>query len=171
MSLYSVYVPAGASGSNKDFFDVWNVTGSGANIELLSVRPVVSGSVAVTASNLAVDLYLMRTTAVGTGGTAATYESATITEMTFSSYFGQPLTVARVSGRLAPGGGATGGAILEFDSVLTEETADGSYTVRPDMVNQSFGGIMVKPGSGFKVRQGAVASVGNIAFNIVFRLV
>jgi hypothetical protein len=171
MSLYSLYVPAGASGANKDFFDVWNVAGSGVNIELLSVRPVVSGSVAVTASNLAVDLYLMRTTAVGTGGTAATYESATITEMTFSSFFSAPLNASVISGRLAPGGGATGGAILEFDSMLTEETADGSYAVRPDMVDSRFGGIMVRPGSGFKVRQGSVASVGNIAFNVLFKLV
>lgn len=170
MSLYSLYVPAGASGANKDFFDVWNVAGSGANIELLSVRPVVSGSVAVVGT-LAVDLYLMRTTAVGTGGTAATYESATITEMTFSSFQSAPLVAGLVSGRLAPGGGATGGAILDFTSVFTEETSASAYTPSIDMVDSRWGGYMVKPGSGFKVRQGTVASVGNIAFNIVFRLV
>lgn len=170
MSLYSVYVPAGASGSNKDFFDVWNVTGSGSNIELLSVRPVVSGSVAVVGT-LAVDLYLMRTTAVGTGGTAATYESATITEMTFASFYSAALVAGRVSGRLAPAGGATSGAILDFTSVFTEETSASAYVPSVDLIDARFGGVMVSPGSGFKVRQGAVASVGNIAFNIVFRLV
>ncbi len=170
MSLYSLYVPAGASGSSKVFFDVCSVAGAGANIELLSVGPVVSGSVAVTGT-LAVDLYLTRTSAVGTGGTAATYESATTSEMTFSSFQSAPLVAGLVSGRLAPSGGATAGAILDFTSVFTEETNAGSYTPSVDMVDARFGGVMVKPGSGFRVVQGSVASVGNIAFNIVFRLV
>ncbi len=170
MSLYSVYVPAGASGANKDFFDVWNVSGSGVNIELLSCRPVVSGSVAVVGT-LAVDLYLARTTAVGTGGTAASYEGTATNAMSFASFQSAPLTSVQVSGRLAPGGGATTGAILDFTSVYTEETFAGTYTPSVDLVDSRWGGIMVKPGAGFKVLQGSVASVGNIAFNIVFRLV
>ncbi len=170
MSLYSLYVPAGASGSSKVFFDVWNVAGSGVNLELLSARPVGSGAVAVTGT-LAVDLFLTRTSAVGTGGTAATYEGTSLTAMTISSHHSAPLVSGLVSGRLTPSAGATTAAVLAWTSVYTEETFAGTYTPSVDLVDSRYGGIMVKPGSGFKVVQGSVASVGNTGFNVLFRLV
>jgi hypothetical protein len=169
--LFKLFCPPIAAGANKVYFDLWN--GSDKNIEVASVVPIASGAAAVVGT-LAVDLYLTRTTAVGTGGTAATLESATLTEMIFSRMDarGAPLRTG-ISGRLAPGGGATAGAVLGFNSIFTEETALPTY-YRSNMVEGAQPGINGRltspPGTGIRVVQGAVASVGNIAFDVLFQV-
>ena len=169
--LFKLFVPKQAVGANLVYFDLWN--GSDRPIEIASVVPVASGAVAVVGT-LGVDLYLTRTTAIGTGGTAATLESATLTEMVFAKMdtAQAPLRVG-ISGRLTPAGGATAGVVLGFNSIFTEETALPTY-FRSNMVEGAQPGIngrlVVQPGSGIRVVQGAVASVGNIAFDILFQV-
>ena len=56
---------------------------------------------------------------------------------------------------------------LGFDSVYTEEANAGTYTPRKNMV--PYGGTIFCPmGTGISVVQGAVASVGTIAFVVDF---
>jgi len=164
---YSLFVPKQAVGANLVYFDLWN-PGNSFLVELESVVPVVSGAVAVTGV-VGVDLILTRTSAVGTGGTAATVEGTDPTAMTFSGIDNsQPLSLLALSARLTPTGGATAGAVLEWASVFTEETNAATYNAYANMVGAT--PITIKPSSGIRVVQGAVASVGNIGFNVVVSL-
>jgi hypothetical protein len=169
--LYKLFVPASAAGANKVYFDFWN--GSDKDVEIASVVPIASGAVAVVGT-LAVDLFLTRTTAIGTGGTEATQEGTALTAATISRLDsdGPPLR-SGISARLAPAGGATAGAVLAFNSHFTEETSIASY-FRNNLAqvgpSSNDGKITVRPGTGIRVVQGAVASVGNIGFDVLFQV-
>jgi hypothetical protein len=170
MALYSLFMPAQAVGANLVYFDLFNATGSCKILEIVTVVPVVSGSTAVTGV-VGVDLFLTRTTAVGTGGTAASYEGTSLTAATIVAVDNsQPLT-GLITARLTPSGGATAGAVLESTSVFTEETNAATYTPQPNMARFSpdLPGVIVIEGGGIRVVQGSVASVGNIGFNVSFR--
>jgi hypothetical protein len=170
---YHLFVPAQAVGANLVYFDLFNAAGSGKTVNVKSVVPVVSGASAVTGT-VAVDLFLTRTTAIGTGGTAATREGSSLTAATISALDGDQPADANVTARLTPSGGATAGAVLSTRSVFTEETADASYSRVSDMVrsgDNSVPSLAIKPGKGVRVVQGSVASVGNIGFDVVFELV
>lgn len=173
MSYYKLFVPKQAVGANLVYFDLFNLATSGQRLEVDSIIPIVSGEVAVVGT-LGVDLFLTRTTAVGTGGTAATAEGTSLTAMTFTHQNGsQPLNLLYVSARLTPTGGATAGAVLGWRTMFTEETGF-SYTQIDDFVkgqNPSAPHIAVPPGTGLRVIQGSVASVGNIGFDIALRVV
>lgn len=173
MSYYRIFVPAQAVGANLVYFDVFNPTTSQHIVHVKSCLPTASGAVAVTGL-LAVDLFLTRTTAVGTGGTAATSGGTSLTAMTITPHnVSQTVPTGSISGRLTPGGGATAGGVLSWASVFTEETNSATY-VTPDLVRNLYPdvpGVVVNPGSGFRVVQGAVASVGNIGFNILVELI
>lgn len=171
-SLYRLYVPKQAVGANIIYFDLWLPKGQFV-IDLLGVQPIVSGAVAV-AGVVGVDLILTRTSAVGSSaGASATYEGTDPTLMTISAHDNaQPLRDSQLSARLTPTAGATGGAVLAWRSVFTEETNDATYTACPDLARGYFDvpGIFIPDNSGFRVIQGAVASVGNIGFDVLFRL-
>jgi hypothetical protein len=168
---YKLFVPTTAAGANKVYFDLWN--GSDKTIEVASVVPIASGAVAVVGT-LAVDLFLTRTTAIGTGGTGATLEGTATNAATFTRLDpeGPPLR-AGISARFTPGGGATAGAVLGFNSIFTEETALPTY-FRSNMVEAAQPGLnsvlTVRPGTGIRVIQGSVASVGNIGFDVLFQV-
>lgn len=163
---YSLFVPKQAVGASLIYFDLWN-PGGGVIVSVEAVTPMVSGAVAVTGL-LGVDLYLQRTTAIGTGGTAAVTESATQTAMTFAMVDNtQPLSTGWLSARLTPSGGATAGAILEWTSVFTEEAGGAAYNAYANMIDSP---VLVPAGSGLSIVQGVVASVGNIGFNVLVNL-
>ena len=173
MAIYKLFVPLQAVGANLVYFDLFNVTDSGAYMDILSVVPIVSGATAVTGV-VSADLFLTRTSAVGTGGTAATIEGTSLTAATFSGFDNnQPLRAASVSARLTPTGGATAGAVIASRSLSTEETNAGTYNQISDMVRglyTSLPGLVVPKGTGIRVVQGSVASVGNIGFDVFFNL-
>lgn len=168
--FYNLFIPKAAVGADKVYFDLFNASGSPHILEVHSVRPIVSGAVAVTGT-LGVDLHLTRTTAIGTGGTDATREGTTLTAATFSALNNANGLDSNVTARLGPTGGATAGAVLAWDCVFTEETNGGSYTKldlgKPWLVDVP--PIIVRRNSGIRVVQGAVASVGNIGFNVLFK--
>lgn len=170
--MHKLFIPAQAVGASLVYFDLWNTPTSGYTIKVFSVIPVVSGAVAVTGV-VAVDLFLTRTSTVGTGGTAATAEGTSLTAATFSGFDClSPIALAQISARLTPSGGGTAGAVLAYRSVFSEETNSGTYAVA-DLVNapsQSFAPIVVAPGTGIRVVQSSVASVGNIGFDISFSI-
>lgn len=168
--LYKLFLPAVAVGANKVFFDLFNAT-KDKKLEVVSVTPVVDGSVDVTGA-LAVNLFLTRTTAVGTGGTAATAEGTALTAATISKLDpSSPNLPTGVTARSGPTGGATAGAVLGFNSMFSEETNAASYN-RNNLISVAPEGlgarIVVPPSSGVRVVQGAIASVGNIGFEVVF---
>lgn len=170
---YKLFVPKQAVGASLVYFDLFNVATSGHRLVVESIIPIVSGEVAVVGT-VGVDLFLTRTTAVGTGGTAATAQGSSLTAATFTHQNGdQPLNTNLVSARLTPTGGATAGAVLAWRSVFTEETNGGAYTQVADMVkgwDVNAPSVVVAPGTGLRVVQGAVASVGNIGFDVSFYL-
>lgn len=169
--MYKLFVPKQAVGASLVYFDLFSVANNGLLLKVHAVTPIVSGAVAVTGV-VGLDLLLTRTTAVGTGGTAATAEGTDTTACTISSVDGtQAINLAKVSARLTPTGGATAGAVLAWRSVFTEETNGGAYNAVTDMVKNYYDTmppIIVPSGSGIRVVQGSVASVGNIGFDIFF---
>lgn len=168
--LTRLFVPFQTVGANTVHFDLFNAGGSGHRLELLSVVPVVSGASAVSGL-VAVDIFLTRTSAVGTGGTAATQGGTTLTAMTFSPHDWEGEIPNGISARLTPTGGATAGAVLGWQSVFTEETNSGAYNFIRDMVrldSPTVPGIWLKEGTGIRVVQGSVASVGTVGYNVLF---
>lgn len=164
---YSLFVPKQAVGASLTYFDLFN-PGTGAVVIVETVIPVVSGAVAVTGL-LGVDLYLQRTTSIGTGGTAAVSESASQAAMSFAGLDGtQPISLQQISGRLTPSGGAALGSVLGVTSVFTEETSSPPYNSYANMIDFP---LLVPAGSGIAIVQGTVASVGNIGFNVLVNFV
>lgn len=160
VGYWSLFVPAQAVGASKVFFDIYN--GSSRAITVSSVKAIKDGSQAVTGT-LAAQLFLTRTTAVGSGGTSATEEgtSTTAPAITKLQTFALPEGVAA---RSAPSGGATAGAVICERQVFTEETNAADY--EPAEFLSSV--LVVPAGTGIRVVQGTVASVGNIGFEVTF---
>ena len=173
MAYYRLFVPKQAVGASKIYFDLFNTTGSGFQLYLETLIPVISGAVAITGS-VAVDVFLNRTTAIGVAGTDATFEGTSLTACTITDQDGSGNIVGRVSARLTPSSGATGGAILSWRSVFSEETNGATYMPMKDMVRNGVPGappVVISPGTGISVIQGSVASAGNLGFDASFRLV
>ena len=169
---YRCFVPQQAVGADLVYFDIFNPASSGLELLVSSVVPIVSGDVAVT-SSLAVDLYLTYPSAVGTGGTAATYNGTALDAMTFTTltptggYLDE-----RIVGGITRTGGATAGAVISWCSVFTEETNAAAYLGHMNDLarrnNSDNPYVIVTAGKGIRVVQGAVASVGNIGFDVIF---
>jgi hypothetical protein len=168
---YRLFVPKQAVGASLVYFDLFNAAGSGVKLAISSIQPVVSGAVAVTGV-LGVDLFLTMTTAVGTGGTAATLNGTDTTACTISTINPRMGALhAKVTARLTPTGGATAGAVLTWASVFTEETGPGTYMGKLNdfvFIGDDPEDIIIPEGFGIRIVQGAVASVGNIGFNVAF---
>jgi hypothetical protein len=172
--FYSLFVPKQAVGASLKYFDLFNASGSASYLNLHYCVPIISGAVAVSGL-LGVDLFLQRSTAVGTGGTAATLEGTDPTACTISGWNGSPQLNSKITARLTPTGGATAGAVLDMVSVFTEETNSAAYTPTPNMARvlglPDLPPIKIDEGSGIIAVQGSVASVGNIAWSLLFEVV
>ena len=169
---YRLYVPPQAVGASLIYFDLWNPSTSGQVIEVKAVQVLMTG-INVVSGVISVELYLNRTSAIGTGGTAAVQNGATLTAMTFTGMnTQQPLEL--ITARLTPSGGATAGALFTMRSVFPEETgAGGTYVPAVDMARNGYADvppILVRPASGMSVVQGATASVGTIGFDVIFKV-
>lgn len=172
-NTYRLFVPYQAFGTSVIFFDLFNPSTSPFQLDIYSVIPIVSGANAVTGV-IGVDIFLNRTSAVGTGGTAATYNGTSFTACTFAKMIGSGDDLdGTITARLTPTGGATASALLSQCSVFTEETNAGSYVAAlNDFVRRGYSDmppLTVVPGTGISVVQNAVASVGNIAFDVIFQ--
>lgn len=169
--LTHLFVPFQTAGASLVYFDFFNA--SPLKVELLSCIPVVSGASAVSGL-VSVDLFLTRTTAIGTGGTAATMGGTSLTAATFTPHDWEGNLDSNITARFTPTGGATAGAVISWASVFTEETNAGAYTKIRDMVRLDYPDtppIPIKTGTGFRVVQGGTASVGTVGFNVLFRAV
>ena len=171
---YRLIVPPQAVGASKVHADLFNATGSGYRIKILSAFAFVNQDTAVTGT-LGIQMSLTRTTAVGTGGTAATTEGTSVTAATISKLDTTMISLpTQITARASPAAGATAGALLGTRFMFTEETnagtavasAVGCEFVRTDGVKAT-----VRENQGVRFAQGSVASVGSIGFEITFMLV
>lgn len=170
---YILFVPSSAAGANKVYFDLFNAVGSGVMLRVKSVEVIKNGSVAVTGT-LSVQLFLTRTTAVGTGGTAATAESTSFTAPGLNKMNPANANLpAGVTARSVPTAGATAGAVLGEVHIFSEETNASSYEYIDFLIAEAadIQPIFVPEGTGIRVVQGTVASVGNTGFNVIFEAV
>jgi len=123
LAQYRLICPAQAVGASKVFLDFFNATGSGVAVRVLSAYCYVDNDTAVTGT-LGVEVNLTRTTAVGTGGTAATTNGTALNAITLSTMdTANAALSANITARSAPGGGATAGALIGQRWVFTEETS------------------------------------------------
>jgi len=170
---YRLICPSQAVGANKVFLDLFNATGSGVSLRVLSAFCYVDNDTAVTGT-LGVEVSLTRTSAVGTGGTAATTNGTALNAITLSAMDTASAALsASVTARSAPTGGATAGAMVGQRWVFTEETSAPSGiagTLGAEFVRNEGADLIVRENSGLRFVQGTVASVGNLAFEITFEV-
>ena len=170
---YRMICPAQAVGANKVFLDLFNATGSGGTLRVLSAYCFVDNDTAVTGT-LGVEISLTRTTAVGTGGTTATTNGTALTAITLSTMDTAAAALsANITARSSPTGGATAGALVGQRWVFTEETSAPSGiagTLGAEFVRNEGADLIVRENSGLRFVQGTVASVGNLAFEITFEV-
>lgn len=170
---YRLICPSQAVGANKVFLDLFNATGSGVSLRVLSAFCYVDNDTAVTGT-LGVEIDLTRTTAVGTGGTAATADGTSLTALTISKMDPNNAALsANITARSAPTGGATAGALLGQRWVFTEETSAPSGiagTLGAEFIRNEGADLIVRENTGLRFVQGSVASVGNVSFEITFEV-
>ena len=170
---YRLICPSQAVGASKVFLDLFNATGSGVALRILSAFCYVDNDTAVTGV-VGVEVNLTRTTAVGTGGTAATTNGTSLTAITVSAMdTSNPALSASITARSAPTAGATAGAVLGQRFVFTEETnaATGiAGVLGAEFVRNEGADLIVRENSGLRFVQGTVASVGNLSFEITFEV-
>lgn len=170
--VYRLIVQGSAVGANKVHADLFNASGSALVLKVLSAKVLPDIDTAVTGV-VAAEVALTRTTAVGTGGTAATLDSTSLTAPTIVELdTSNPALHANITARAAPAGGATAGALLGLRHVFTEETNAGAALAA--LLGAEFvtcGPVIVREGQGLRFVQGAVASVGTLNFEITFETV
>lgn len=172
--VYSYVTPMVVAGASKLFLDFYN--GSAANvIKILGIYPHVKTDVAVTgAVSIRFDLY--RTSAVGTGGTAASYKSATIDVAGGSIHpadTNNAALPAGVSARHLPTAGATISEWLRPFFCFTEETNAATYWCNGrfnllDTGSWTMQTLTLRPNQGLLIKQGTVAALNQIGFTVVF---
>lgn len=159
VGYWSLFVPSQTVGANLTYFDLWN--GSNRNITFVSLAAIKDVAVAVSGL-VSVQMFLTRTSAVGTGGTEDTNDGTSLTACTITK-LQQYALPADISARLTPTGGATAGAVVCERHSYPEETQGTQgpleFLVAP---------LVVPTGTGIRVVQGTVASVGKIGFSGVF---
>lgn len=171
---YLYMTPAAAVGADKLYFDLFNAAGSGKTLDVRGLWVIPKTDVAVVgALGVRVDLY--RTSAVGTGGTAASYKSATrdvaggnICPMDTAN----SALPAQVTARWLPTGGATISEWMLATYSLGEETATSMAFISQfqNLLPQlTFGQkLAIREGQGILVKQGAVAATGSMSFLVCF---
>lgn len=171
--IWRLLIPDGAVGASEDFFDLFNATSAtvntGQKIVVSSVKVIVVGDVAI-AAGVGVNLHLFKTTAVGTGGTAATTQGVVSTAATFSTVTPAPGALpVGITARLKPTGGTTNGAWLAQQGVVTADDNAGTY-IEKWLHHSDQEAIVLGQGEGLKVEQGTVASAGSVGFMVEFGL-
>lgn len=172
LPAWSLVIPPSAVGAGKIYFDMHNAL-AGTTLRVRKLFAIVATDVAVTGT-LGVRLDVMRTSAVGTGGTAAVGQSTPSASKTAAAFWpfaaGNTLN-ASITARVTPTAGATDEAWLFPAYVFTEETNMSAhipqfYNLLPEMPTEQ--PIELPNGKGLKVVQGSVASVGTIGFLVCF---
>ncbi len=175
---YSYIVASTAVGANKLFLDIFNATGSGKVMRILSIRPIMDVDVAVVGA-LGIRVGVYRTSAVGTGGTAWNYKSATL-DVAGGTVGPQDTNnaaiPAQITGRHLPTAGATISEWVRGAYFAGEEAANSfAYLFQGQFNMLDLDGdtgqlFTVRENSGILLKQGAIAATGNIRFRVTFTL-
>ena len=174
LESYMWATPLAAVGADKLYLDLFNGVGSGKIVDVRGVWAIPKTDVAVTGA-LGIRLDLYRTSAVGTGGTAAVYKSATrdVAGGNINPFDTDNAALpAQITARHLPTGGATIAQWLFPTYTLGEETATSqAYMSQYQnlipvlVVGQK---LALREGQGMLVKQGAVAATGNVQLLTVF---
>jgi hypothetical protein len=168
MPAFGLVIPPSAVGASKIWFDLHTTT---TPLRLRKLFAIVATDVAVTGV-VSVRLDVMRTSSVGTGGTAAaTTASASKTAPTIYPLDGTTAVPSGVTARAVSSGGAADEQWLFPAYVFTEETNVASHihqywNLVPEMPHDQ--PLMLPATKGLKVVQGTVAGVGSIGFLAFF---
>ncbi len=176
LPTYFYASPPIAVGASKIFVDLFNATGSGKTLDIRGMWFIPKLDVAVTGV-VAARLDVYRTNSVGTGGTAASVDSATVDPAggNFTKFDESNAAIpAGITARVTATGGAAISRWMFPNYVSTEEstTSMGYLTQFANAIPMfTFGQkLVVRENSGILIKQGAVASVGNISILIAFTL-
>jgi hypothetical protein len=176
LPTYFYCTPPIAVGANKLHADIFNATGSGKIIDVRGIWLIPKLDAAVTGA-LAIRMDVYRTSAVGTGGTAASADSATVDVGggNFTKFDESNAAIpAQITARVAPAGGATISRWLFPSNVAPEEsnTSQGYMTQWQNLVPSFLYGqkLVVRENTGLLFKQGPVASVGSVSILIAFTL-
>lgn len=167
---YIVTIPGVAGAAAKMHWDLFNASGSGKVLELrgLWVTPVLSAAVTGT---LSPDFDLIRTSAVGTGGTALA-EATTLPSMSrLDSADAAP--PAQITCRNAPTAGATSAVALMRQYITQEETQAGSQLAQWNNwcpMTAMAERFTAREGQGFKVVQNTLGVAQSFTHQILFTL-
>jgi hypothetical protein len=175
LPTYNLWIPGQAVGASKLHWDLFNATGSGKIIEIRGIWIIPKSDVAVTGA-LGVEMGLYRTSAVGTGGTAAGYNTGSSMASPVFSPMDQinAALPAQITARAAPTGGATIAAPYWAQYIPVEETRAEAYlaaftNILPVAVMTQR--LTIRENQGLLVKQGSVAGVGTLAALVHFTLV
>lgn len=175
LPTYTWWVPGAAVGASKLYADLFNAAGSGKVLEIRGIWAIPKTDVAVVGV-VSVEIGLYRTSAVGTGGTAHTYNGGTAA----ASHVITPWDTvnaalpAQVTARALPTAGATIAALWWAQYLSTEETNAATFIgafanlLPVGTMNQR---LTLNEGQGLLIKQGAVAGAGSMAFLVLFTLV
>lgn len=175
LPTYTWWAPPTVVGANKLLADLFNAAGSGKIVEVRGLWAIPKSDVAVVGV-VAAEIGLYRTSAVGTGGTAHTYNggaASTAHVITPWDTVNAALP-AQITARSAPTAGATISALWWAQYLLTEETNAATYIgafmnlLPVGTMNQR---LTLNAGEGLLIKQGAVASVGSVATLGLFTVV
>jgi hypothetical protein len=164
-----------AAGANKLMFDLFNATGSASVLDIRGLWAIVKTDVGVTGS-VSPRFDLFRTSAVGTGGTAASVDASTADPAggNFTRFDeNNAPKPSQITARVAPTGGATSSRWLFPVFCNPEETNPASVLMQWQnwIPMFSYGQkLVVRENTGIKVVQGSVASTNSYAFLVAFTL-
>lgn len=176
LPTYFYCTPPIAVGASKLLADLFNATGSGKVMDIRGIWLIPKLDVAVTGA-LAVRVDLYRTSAVGTGGTAASVDSATVDGAggNLTKFDENNAAIpAQITARVAPTAGATISRWLFPTNIATEESTSsmGYLSQWQNLIPMfTFGQkLVVRESTGVLFKQGSVASVGSVSILVAFTL-
>jgi hypothetical protein len=175
-----VQMPRVTTAAATDFFDLFNATGSGKIIRIRGLYPTIE----ITAASAIIPTFrfdVFRTSAVGTGGTAHTFEGASAPatgalQIARFSTNDAPTLSASITSRSLPTGGATAACYLYSIQLQSEETNASTTLVQGInmMTEMPLGQPWeLQENQGIKVRQiTATASTGtNLGWIMTFAVI
>lgn len=173
---YTWWLPSQTSAASKSYGDIFNGVGSGKFIEVRGIWCIPKSDVAVTGVT-AIGINLMRTSTVGTGGTAHTYNGGT----TEASHVITPWDTnnaalpVQITARMAPSAGATTAAFYWAQYFFTEETNAatyiGAFTNMLPMLHKGQK-MTLNEGQGLIIKEnGTISPVGSLGFLTIFTIV
>lgn len=155
--------------ASTQFWDIFNAHSS-LIVRVLMIQHIVNLETAVT--GVGFEWQLLRTTAIGTGGTAQTAWPADTTQTDIE--VGSPI---EITCRLKPTGGGTASTSLRWYYTHSEETqagnqlAGGGYdgmNIVPRILTDTGKGIVLRQNQGLRLNQETNSAAGNSAFLIGF---